>query len=399
MSQTAPPNPRRVNARRVVEQLARAQPLSRAALADRTGLSAPTVGKVADELIAAGVVEEQGAVVAAERMSADGGAVVGRPARPLRLERRTPRFVALQLGVRHTRLAALPVAGPTDERWPVRFDTPRRTATWQRRLKEAAGRVALRRPWGVLVSVPGVVDERAGRVLLSPNLHWTEGADLAALVGAVWEAPVVMVQEIRALALGHLAVFGASAPSRDFLLADFGDGVGGALVREGRLYEGALALSGELGHTPVAGNERGCGCGATGCMETLVSRPGLLRSLAEAHQLERPMDWSALVAHVRRHGVEPWLRAALETAAQVLGGAMNVTGVKHLVVTGALAELPDAAHVVLREAVQRSAMWARFGTVEVTIAPRHRAAGLVAAGIDRVLLPLHGTGVVDAADN
>jgi len=38
---------------------------------------------------------------------------------------------------------------------------------------------------------------------LFTNLHWTEGADIAALVRQVWRAPVMLIQEQRALALGH----------------------------------------------------------------------------------------------------------------------------------------------------------------------------------------------------
>lgn len=388
-------SPRRINARRIVDQLSRARALSRAELAGQTGLSAPTVGKVADALLAAGVLEEQGPMAESSRGAVGEEPALGRPARPLRLERRTPRFMALQLGVHHTRLSALPVAGAMDERWPVCFATPRRAATWRRRLAAAAKDVALTRPWAVLVSVPGVVDERAQSVLLSPNLHWTERADLAALVREVWDAPVVLMQEIRALALGHLTAISEASPPRDFLLVDFGDGIGGALVRDGQLYEGALPLSGELGHTPVAGNDRACGCGAIGCMETLASRQGLLQSWAASKGRSRRQGWRTLVRHVQRHGVEPWLREAVEAAACVIAGAMNVVGVNHLVVTGAMTELPESVHETLRDAVQRSVMWARFGTVQVTMAPRCRAAGLVAAGIDRALLPLHGRALVE----
>ena len=70
--------------------------------------------------------------------------------------------------------------------------------------------------------------------------------------------PVLLVQEIRALALGHLT---ADPAAQDFLLVDFGEGVGGAIVLEGKLYSPSTPLSGELGHTPVPGNRRLCGCG------------------------------------------------------------------------------------------------------------------------------------------
>lgn len=373
---------RRANERLIFERLRRGGSASRAQLAKAVGLSAPTVGKVADTLLGIGLLEE----VEADGQIAD--PVLGRPSRPLRLSRGQHRVVALQIGVRRTRLAALPVAGPIDDQpernWPVQFATPRRASTWVTRLTQAARKLNITTPWAVAISVPGVVDEQAGSVLLSPNLHWLESHDIVALTRNVWSAPAVLVQEIRALALGHLSA--ADQNAGDFLLVDVGEGVGGAVMDSGQLRSGALPLSGELGHTAVPGNSRTCGCGAIGCVETLASRQGLLQSWRH-HSRRSRATWDALTQHIGDHGVEPWLATTLDALAGTIGGAMNVLGVRHVVVTGALTELPPAVMKHLAAGVERSSMWARFGTVVCEAAPRRRAAGLVSAAIDRVLLP------------
>ena len=49
--------------------------------------------------------------------------------------------------------------------------------------------------------------------------------------------------------------------------------------------------------------------------------------------------------------------------------------------------LPPAVLAYLSRSVQNGAMWARFGSVECAGAPRCRAAGLVAIGIDRLVVP------------
>lgn len=381
-----------VNRRRLVAEVLRRGSASRAALAKITGLSAPTVGKAADGLIADGLLEEFDPAGDAIAGGAAGPreappAGVGRPARPLRISRSRPSLVAVQLGVRHTRVAALPVAGPTDESWPVRFDTPGDPETWLLALRRAADDLPLRRPVAVAVGVPGVVEEDTGRVLLSPNLHWTESVAPADLVRRVWKAPVVSVQEIRALALGHLSVeASASGGSTDFLLVDVGEGVGSAAVLRGRLTGGALPLSGELGHTPVRGNARRCGCGGVGCLETLLSRRGLAASAARAHPGRR-WRFARLSEHVAEVGVERWLARTLDAAGVVIAGALNVLGIREVVVTGALGELPPVVLERLAQAIDRSAMWARFGRVGVRPAPRRWGAGLVSALLDRALLP------------
>lgn len=360
----------RATHRAVFAQVRQAGTASRAAIARATGLSSPAVGAIAADLLQAGLLEEGDAV---------DGESLGRPSRPLQLERRRPAVVAVQIGVRHTRLAALPVAGPTASTWDVAFKTPGSAGAFSRRLADAVETLGVRDAV-VGVSAPGVVDEGTGESLLCPNLRWLTGQNVMGLVGEAFgrRARVCVVQEIRALAMGELW----AAPARkDFLLVDIGEGVGGAVVVGGQLYQPPLAMSGELGHVPVLGNKRACGCGATGCLETLVSRSGLVASSGLR-------DWPTLVEQL--HGVggalPAWLSGTLDATAAAIAGALNIVGVREVVVTGALGELPATVHEHLAAGVARSAMWARFGTVTCEAAPRRRAAGLVAAAVERILL-------------
>ena len=55
-----------------------------------------------------------------------------------------------------------------------------------------------------MVSVPGLVDESSGKILLCPNLHWCERADLVSVFHELFRAPVRLIQENRALALAEV---------------------------------------------------------------------------------------------------------------------------------------------------------------------------------------------------
>lgn len=374
----------RLNKRILLTRLQRLGVASRADLAKSLGMSQPTAGKIADELLELGVLQEVDEANLERRWSRARAARLGRPARMLRLDRVTPRFLAIQLGVAETSLAALPMDVGGDDCWAETVPTPESAAAWVKQLRLAARRLPARGCWGVLVSVPGIVDETAGRVLFSPNLHWTERVDLAALIREVWDLPVALVQEERALALGYQASVPAA---EDFLLVDFGEGVGGAVVVAGKLYSGALPVNGELGHSPVQGNDRRCGCGAVGCLETLVSTRGLRLSLAAASG-EPARSLAALTRRLSEQGVEPWLAATLDAAGSAIAGALNVLGLRRVVVTGTLTELPAGVLEHLRAAILKGALWARFGEVSVEAAPRRRAAGLVAVGIDHFVVPM-----------
>jgi N-acetylglucosamine repressor len=370
-----PASLRRTNQRTVISLLLRLGSASRADLAKAAGISQPTAGKITTELLRLGIVQEVSDV--------GGGAPrLGRPGQLLRLDDKRPRFVAVELGVTETRISALPVAVKLEDAWACTFATPASPEAWLAKMRAAAAELSDSHLWGVLVSVPGIVDETAGRVLFSPNLHWLEKTDLTASLEKIWRLPVLLVQEIRALALGDLT---ANPGSEDFFLADFGQGVGGAMVLEGKLYTHPMPLSGEFGHSPVAGNQRRCGCGACGCLETLVSQGGLLESF-KTSQRKEVGDWRALVQDVSSNGIEPWLGETLSATAKVIAGALNVLGLHRVIITGLLTELTGAVEYLAPE-VQKGALWGRFGQVTCQRAPRRRTAGLVAVGIDRLVLP------------
>ena len=167
---------------------------------------------------------------------------------------------------------------------------------------------------------------------------------------------------------------------------DFGEGVGGAIIVEGKPLANPLPICGEIGHTPVPGNVRRCGCGVVGCMETLISLRGLLESFSAATS-RRNGTWLELVEYISEHGITPWLARALDAAAAAIAGALNVVGLRRIVITGSLTELPTSVQAHLSRTVQNGSMWAKFGKVECMAALRRRTAGLVAIGIDRMVVP------------
>jgi N-acetylglucosamine repressor len=370
----------RHNKRALLDRLLRLGTASRAELAKSLGLSQPTTGKIADELLELGVFEET------DEEAANGGSEhtrMGRPGRMLRLTQSKSRFLGIQLGIGETCLTPLPLSVTEEDQWQIQLSTPGSAKDWSRALRKAAAEISQKSFWGILVSVPGLVDERKGKVLYSPNLRWTAGTALSEPIQEVWSAPVILIQEERILALGHHS---AHREGEDFLLVDFGEGVGSAVLIFGKLYAHPLPISGELGHTPVPGNQRRCGCGSIGCLETLASSRGLLESFGEAYPKSRK-TWDALASHVAACGIESWLAKTLDAMAAGIAGGLNMVGLRRVVITGSVTELPAPVFSYLSEAIVKGTLWARFGELKVEKAPRRRKAGLVAAGIDRLIVP------------
>jgi predicted NBD/HSP70 family sugar kinase len=371
---------RRMHQRRIIETVARSGRVSRSNLARTTGMSQPTVSRIVDQLLSDHILAES----SDEGATAGNGpgrpaAVLGRPTTQLELDRCRPRFGIVQLGVRHTRLAVLPVAIPSEDRWESEFLTPSSADAWLRQLGK------LWKPYcdsglKTVVSLPGVVDERTGKVYLSPNVSWLKKVELRNSLQDVFGPDLVFKQEIRLMALGQLAV---EPEMGDFLLVDSGNGVGAAAVIGGTLFNGSVPLSGEIGHVAVPGNNRPCGCGAVGCLETLISRAGLLASAAENGQPER---WPDLIGHLSDRPLPRWLKHSLDSAAVDIAAGLNLLGLRQVVLTGAFRELPPSCVQYLSDAVCEHAMWARFDELSIRTAPRRRQAGVVSVALDSMLI-------------
>jgi glucokinase len=76
--------------------------------------------------------------------------------------------------------------------------------------------------------------------------------------------------DAKALALGE-GWRGAAAGCDDFLAMVVSTGVGGGIVLDGRLLDGAGGNAGHIGHVTVVPDGRTCGCGAKGCLEAEAS--------------------------------------------------------------------------------------------------------------------------------
>jgi glucokinase len=82
--------------------------------------------------------------------------------------------------------------------------------------------------------------------------------------------PVVVDNDAKALALGEGWV-GAAAGVTDFIAMVVSTGVGGGIVLDGRLLDGASGNAGHIGHVIVVPGGRRCTCGAHGCLEAEAS--------------------------------------------------------------------------------------------------------------------------------
>ena len=118
---------------------------------------------------------------------------------------------------------------------------------------------------GIGIGVPGPVLH--GKVLGAQNLGWEE-VDLANKFHQRYKnIKVVVLNDANAATYGELA-YGAASGYHSLVMLTLGTGIGGGIVINDQLLEGATGAAGEVGHLRVSEvNPRHCTCGLFGCLE------------------------------------------------------------------------------------------------------------------------------------
>lgn len=140
--------------------------------------------------------------------------------------------------------------------------------------------IAERELAGVGIGSPGTVDAERGVVAYSNNFGW-ENVPLVQEMQRYFTCPIQVSNDANCAALGEVKA-GAAREIANAVLITLGTGVGGGVIVDGRVLEGAHAGGMELGHTSLIFGGETCSCGRKGCVEAYVSATALIRDARRA---------------------------------------------------------------------------------------------------------------------
>lgn len=127
------------------------------------------------------------------------------------------------------------------------------------------------------VGAPGVIHALNGVVVKSPNFPDWNNLPLKQQLERELGLPVCIENDANAAALGE-QWRGAGKGINSMILLTLGTGVGGGIILDGRIWEGADGMAGEIGHMTIVPDGRTCGCGNRGCLEMYASARGIVMS-------------------------------------------------------------------------------------------------------------------------
>lgn len=260
---------RRTHERRVLAALRSRGPSSRAQLAEATRISRTTLSEIVADLVGRGAVVVTDTDAARRRGS-------GRPAALLALDPGSAQFLGLDFGHRRVALA---IADPSHEvvaQAEVPYDEE---SGWAERAERA---VALARRLAEehhlhFDALQGIAAGVTGRSRLAAE------PVVARVLAEAFDVDVTVDNNVRFAGLAEASERGSRFSHAIYL--HLSDGVGGAVVVDGRLHQGVDRVAGEFGHVVVQADGESCRCGKRGCLETVAG----IEALAEADpaRLER----------------------------------------------------------------------------------------------------------------
>ncbi|MGO1983678.1 MAG: ROK family protein, partial [Brachybacterium alimentarium] len=330
-------------------------PVSRATLARSTQLTKPTVSKLVEELITAGLVEEHAPVSQGS----------GRPMVPLHPAQHTVLGIGLEIAAEHISCLGIDLAGgmlsTRTEYLEVTADNvPEAVQACARLLDQVRAEAGPATLVGVCVAVPGRISPDGESVLSAPNLDWADVPLMRELqrIPALAAVPVLVQNDIRLSVLTEIA----RRPDESFMYVRGSTGVGGAIVLEGKVLEGVHGWAGEFGHTVVEPDGALCRCGRRGCLEAYVS----YHALRERAGLRRDVLIDELVEELSRSSDRAEVIGTIgRSLGLAIANALNILDLSTVVLSGYLGPIAEEIAPFIRETVDRHALAAEVDEIVI----------------------------------
>ena len=192
----------------------------------------------------------------------------------------------IDLGGTTAKVGLFTTAGALLEKWEVPTDTsekgirilPNLAAAILSKMEEKG--LTADQVEGVGIGVPGPVRDSSVVPIVCANLGGWGQQDVAANLSLLLNGMKVLVgNDANVAALGEIWM-GAAKGCRSAVMVTLGTGVGGGVIVNGQVIDGAHGAGGEIGHITVNKNETAvCGCGKHGCLEQYSSATGVVRCM------------------------------------------------------------------------------------------------------------------------
>lgn len=242
------------------------------------------------------------------------------------------------------------------------------------------------------IGIPGLRSSKTHNIETSPNIPCLNNVNLEHRVAEQVHLPIITENDANAGAYAEF-VCGAGAGLRHMAYLTIGTGLGSGLILNGSLYTGASGYGAEFGHTVIEPNGgRLCGCGKRGCLETVVSATGIVKTAREKaatapqsalHEMPEPLT-SEMIFHAAARGDGAALEVFKETG-RYLGLAcanlINLLNPEMIVIGGGVMASGDLLLEIARDAARQQAFAPSYRDCPIVKSKLWPDAGMIGAAM------------------
>lgn len=268
----------------VLQTIREEEPISRAELSQKLGITKATVSSLVEELINEEYCYQTGL----------GKSSGGRRPLMLQFNEKAGYTVSCDIGVNYILTVLTDLRGSLLHEIYRSFNTNdfTRTVMEVKSMIDQCMNEMSASPFalvGIGFGIPGLVNKE-GQILSTPNLDWGQ-SNIKEIFQDQYQVPVIIENEANAGAYGE-KTFGAAQYKDDFIYVSAGIGIGAGIVLDGKLIRGTNGFMGEMGHTTIVDGGLSCRCGNRGCWEMYASEMALLTAFSENGE---PIDMEVLL--------------------------------------------------------------------------------------------------------
>jgi glucokinase len=230
------------------------------------------------------------------------------------------------------------------------------------------------------IAIPGLVNRQTDRIIASNYVPGPVRENLHEEVMKATGLRVELENDANAAAYGEYKI-GAGRGSKDLFYITIGEGIGGAIILDGKLWTGASGLAGEVGHITIDTEGDECICGNTGCLETVASAPNIVRrakerlnrdSTSSLSKLAMNKDFTANdLAHEAKEG-DDFSLMMIERTGKYIGtgvaSVINLLNIERIVLGGGVMQAGELILNPIIQEAKRRAFQPCFEATQIVVA-------------------------------
>ncbi|MFC3419985.1 ROK family transcriptional regulator [Salinicoccus hispanicus] len=346
--------------------------ISRAVIAQQSGLTPPTVSSLVKSLLDDNIIFE----------SSIGESKGGRKPRLLKLNNDDNKVIGIYIGPKSVETVVANIRGDIESTLIHDIDSSISMDDLEALVVASIEEVMKPRNnyLGIGVAMHGFVDVETNTSVYAPLLLQIKNFNFDFLTDT-FGLPIHVENDVRCKLWAEVSK--VHSDHHNILYVNLGHGVGGAILIDNQLYNGSHNLAGEIGHSIIQVNGKLCECGRRGCLQAYVSglsiankaqEKGIIEGNQTAKDLLQLADQGNAAAKEEIANVGTYLGTALINHINVIDPDLIILG-------GGVSNLHPYFMETLNEVLENGNASASFGQAKIEISKIKKSASSQGAAL------------------